>query len=57
MSKIEIDAEVSDTEYAANRADILRSARALTDQFEWPETPTVHDVIRIAEFLAGDGVR
>jgi hypothetical protein len=39
--------------YVADRADIFRSSKALLEELEFDE-PDIHDVLAVAEFLAGD---
>ena len=39
--------------YVADRADIFRSSKALLEELDF-EDLDVHDVLAVAEFLAGD---
>ncbi|WP_199881675.1 hypothetical protein [Streptomyces sp. CB03911] len=46
-----------DTEYTAGRADVVRIAHKLLTQLPCAEPFDVRDLIRVAEFLTGDGLR
>ncbi len=49
--------DTTDTAYVADRADIFRTALALVRDGTWEGGLAVVDVVRVAEFLAGDGLR
>lgn len=47
---------VSDQEFVARRMELLASARYMIDNLDLGEDyePSVHEVVALAEFLAGD---
>jgi hypothetical protein len=47
----------TDAAFVADRVDVFKAAHALVRDYDWAAGLDVVDVIRVAEFLAGDGVR
>lgn len=46
--------EASGFRYVADRADIIRTAKALADELELEDDTDIYAVLDVARFLAGD---
>lgn len=46
--------EASGFRYVADRADIIRAAKALADELELEDDTDIYAVLDVARFLAGD---
>lgn len=46
--------EASGFKYVADRADIVRAAKALSDELDLEEDTDIYAVLDLARFLAGD---
>lgn len=51
---LEQTGEASGFKYVADRADIIRAAKALSDELDLEDSTDIYAVLDVARFLAGD---